>query len=55
MFRAERPIQQAAGAFSCRSFGRAKDLQKGDKILIRKKTMKASVGLNKQKNRSYEL
>jgi hypothetical protein len=31
-----RPVQQAAGAFSCRSFGRAKDLQKGDKILKKK-------------------
>jgi len=41
-----RAIQQHVGAFSCRSFGRAKDLQKGDKILKRKKTRKVTVGLS---------
>jgi hypothetical protein len=44
-----RPVQQAAGAFSRISFGRAKDLQKGDIILIKRKTMKATVGFLKIK------
>ena len=43
-----RLVQQAAGAFSCRSFWRAKDLQEGDIILVRKKTMKATAGLRKE-------